>query len=274
MTLSRWARAGLKTRDSMTAIIRTYTTNGFVVGADRKKTSMDGRDEYECQKIFPVRFPMAAAACSFAGSVVFSIDNQIIDVSQKIVDTIGLLFDTPCLGLKDYALKLSEPVFDALKDAPFCVSDPVESDGGSHILTIFLDGYFDEHPVWCNSRIFHRRGVLQRPDINSVEPPADAQEAYGSRLIADMLLEHGSHPVVSEYKDTPFCAKYRCPYIHGMTVQDGVERSIKYIDACSDPDARAIDPNCANIGGRPMIAKVTIGSDFQWVPGYGPDPPA
>ena len=91
----------------------------------------------------------------------------------------------------------------------------------------------------------------------------DFHKIYGSRIVADILWRKApEEPALSKYMG-------RNTDPEDMTVNDAIERTVSYIQACSDPFASFLDERCRSIGGRICVATVTR-NGFQWAPGFAP----
>jgi hypothetical protein len=282
----------------MSLIVRTFTADGFVIAADgRESDAKDPSDRIDtAQKVFHAKSLCGSFALSISGAVSIVADDgrgyavEILDQAVKSAESLQYRRTGDLLG---YAHRLVRPVHAAMKEAVdsgklACYPTlPGHASGerGSTLSLIMLDGYHNASRSSVNIRLFHEDGLLAEPEIDSDKLDTDVHYANASDAIGLLLFE--SNDEVDNYlKSLPaettrsiaqqIIDTYRPQrmYINDvMTIEKAIDRSKRYIEACSDPVAIALSEEYARIGGRIHIATVTPNEGFQWVPGYEPATP-
>jgi len=256
----------------MTAILQAFTTRGFVVAADGRSCGPDNATVVSdsTQKVFPVESangPLALSTCG-AGEIEFP-DGTSINLAAEFVRSASLLRKEKFADLRTYAARLCKPVIEILMmrgnsrfDSEKSEENATDSEPGTTVGRIFLDGYFKNRPGSVTIRLFRESDRLQEPEIR--EPPLSPGYLFvwGSDVVARLLFQD-EDPRFSRYV-------VRRVHPHNMTVQDVVERACAYIEACSDPLAIDLDSFCSTIGGHIHIATITREEGFQWIPGFSP----
>src|SRR4051794_36373487 len=102
-----------------TAIISTYTPDGFVIAADGRTCRDDDLSIVSdtTQKIFPAQDRAGVVACSMAGTVGLTAngsDEVVIDLYQETVMITASLADRESKNLYGYAVRLSKALNAAL----------------------------------------------------------------------------------------------------------------------------------------------------------------
>ena len=135
--------------------------------------------------------------------------------------------------------------------------------GNFTIARVLIDGYFKGAPGRTDLLFSHKGQV---PDTQIL-----------SRDIDDQPMVYGSGAVAKRFCSDPIFALYRTvqdrPLHRSEVLSTEIHRAKCVIAAQGSPEARAIDPICRYIGGRPHIATVTPGEGFNWVPGFEPIQP-
>jgi hypothetical protein len=244
---------------SMSAVIQTFTPEGFVVAADGRTTAED----YETilsdttQKIHEIASPGGPLALSvFGGGEVEFPDGQRITPRREFLKSAQSLRHEAIVDIVLYATRLCAPVVKALlqgRDAEF--SGETHSDTsdlniepGKTICRALLNGYFNGYPVSVSIRLFHDGLVLGRPQIHNHSLYYGYQTVYGSEFVSNSMRRD----------------------VGDRTIRHAVERSCEYIRACADSGNIEADRFCLAIGGRIHITTVTRDVGFQWVPGFEP----
>jgi hypothetical protein len=254
----------------MTAIVRTFTPQGFVLAADgRSFGTIDGAILNDAaQKIFPTRTLSGAFAFSIAGAIELVTDDRsqiAVNLADEARKSAESLENERIENLTDYAARFCHPIYRALNEAHksgrltnFPSHETrVLGERGQTITRLLLDGYLGEYPSSVNVRFFHEDGELREPGIETNRFPTGFHYVLGSPQIVRLLWD-SNDPRFSEYRGPKI-------YAEDMTLQSAIERSRCYIQACSDPQSAAIDSVCRTIGGHIHIATITPSSGFQWV---------
>ena len=111
MILKEWhKKTGFIAHESMTAIIRTFTHDGFVIGADGRRTNDDGSIEDCAQKIFPMASISVSLACSIAGITILGDEasQDAINLIPLIINSGDLLRSVATSDIHEYASKLEK----------------------------------------------------------------------------------------------------------------------------------------------------------------------
>lgn len=96
----------------------------------------------------------------------------------------------------------------------------------------------------------------------------DERKFYGSDPILALLTADTDDGCFEKYKTPSFRKLIRR---QGASLQEAIEAATNYIEACSQPEAKALDEACGSIGGRIHIATIKPTEGFAWVPKMGPD---
>jgi hypothetical protein len=259
-----------------TAIVSVYTPEGFVVAADGLSTT-GGSD---AQKVFPIpnsSTPTAAYAISgWAGvsdediGLDISFDGECRAVANSL-DWEGFV-DLNTYG-ETFARTVGVRIQQRITEARVCGAIS-ESDYTEKIANcdrgclLHFNGYFRGVPsmaAW--SILFH----LDQSSVNqyySWQPvSADARNFYGSTTMFDLLKSDVDCGYFQKYK-TPGFKKLIAR--GGVSLQEAIQATSSYIEACRDPKANALDSKCEAIGGRIHIATIKPLEGFGWAPGQEP----
>jgi hypothetical protein len=277
-------RADYLVRRSMSVIVRTFTPEGFVIAADGLDTGAENGAVLtkDAQKIFPIESPCGSFAASICGAARIADDAQrdiAVDINAELIKSFNSLRHRKTRNLLGYANRLAPPIYTAMRSAVESglirsyptLFDSVVGERGSTITRIMLDGDDGGHPSSVTIRFFHENGVLAEPEIQPQELLCGMHRAYGSDVIAQIIFGPDDERLAI-HKGTRMFETYRVPWLFAdeVNLQNAVERSNRYIEACSDPEAASMDPFCARMGGHIHIATVTPREGFQWVSGYEP----
>jgi hypothetical protein len=264
-----------------TAIVRTHVPEGFVIAADGRAR---GAEEWnvvtdEAQKIFAIG---GFLAYSISGTPSIA-SRDATEVSFDFVariNTATQALSTRRFGtLADYAKRACGAVHQALKDAKLAgqldYPDPEPaaldpSERGSTIVKVLIDGYHKGAPSRVKVRFFHEKQVLERLEVLQQELVSGAPWYQGSEIVFDLICgtrrgEPGDQWVSAYEKKS-----MNLTFHPNTTLDTHARMAHAYISACSGPEAHAIDPQCAGIGGHIHIATITPKDGFQWVPGFEP----
>ena len=112
----------LWTRESMTAIIRTLTLEGYALAADGRSTgNIDGTILTDsAQKIFPIETADGTLAYCVCGTVNVISDDRlrvVVDIAEQIRKSAESLANRRTESLAGYVTHLFRPVCKALRDA-------------------------------------------------------------------------------------------------------------------------------------------------------------
>ena len=260
-----------------TAIVRTFTEEGFIIAADgRARGAEDGIKKYDdLQKIFAIGNNPRSLAYSISGAAsIATCDGTEIafDFITEINRATEALSMRRYDNLGEYARKAFGSVHLKLKDSKLAgrldypelgTFDP--SERGSTIARVFIDGYYRDVPCRVKGRFFHECQVLAGLEVLQQELAMGAQWAQGSTKVFEMMFEgHVGHEdnLFSKYMQRSSELTSHA----NETLRIYAQMAYAYIDACSGPEALAIDPKpCAGIGGRIHIATITPKVGFRWL---------
>ena len=259
-----------------TAIIRTYTPDGFVIAADGRSCTDEDFSVISdtTQKIFRIEDRAGILACSMAGTTGLTAkgsDEIILDLYEEAIKIAGGLATRQSTNLYGYAVHLSKLLNHALESVKSSKALPLypiggtqqDSETGQTILRIFLDGYYHGKPSRASIRLSHTDQKLDDARIYKFECPVPVMSmaAHGSQIIAKSVFD-------PDTTDERFAAyRVRDPTNIGSVVL----RSKNFILAHSDPEAMLIGENMVRcVGGHIHIAAVTPREGFQWLPGHEP----
>ena len=256
----------------MTAIVRTFTPQGFALVADgRCSNSEDGSViSDEVQKIFPVRYAGGVFALSFAGGErLTSIDTgEQLNLPESAMRCVQSLESRRTSNAVGYSYRLSRCINDAIKGLG--LGGPIHSgkstqpnlpdETGETIFRLLLDGYeSNAKPVAIDMRFYHVGGQLRDPEVKP-QP-----------LLRGFHRAYAPCPIIGEIlwgpKDDQRLSAYQGPrkFVEEITLQDAIDRSKTYILAHGDPEAIALDGDCRCVGGHIHVATITPDDGFQWV---------
>jgi len=261
-----------------TAIVRTYTAEGFVIAADgRARGTEDGKTKFEkVQKIFPIgsgRNPLLVYSISGSPTIPSRDATEVaFNFVEKINAAAQVFSERRANNLFDYAKRVGGAVHQALKDAKMVglldypeseTLDP--SERGSTIARVLIDGYYKGVPSRMKMRFFHEHQVLARLEVLQQELAAGTQWAQGSEKVFELMF--GAH---GESTSNTFSAYERrsveLVFHPNETLRIHAQMAHAYISACSGPEALAIDPKtCEGIGGDIHIVTITPKEGIQWV---------
>jgi hypothetical protein len=225
---------------AMTAIVSTYHSNVFCIGADGLRMDPSGSvaDEH-AQKIFyheggDLRLAFALAGCTtiFSGDKSF----DFIAATRSIVELVAPSVDSFPNFMQVFNITLYE-----ILRATFGTT--LRGLPPDLIVRILFVGYFNNQPCRAEIEICHQNLEIQRPTINEIQVPAEvkfgvfsgSQEMY--KLFAPNLIEP-------------------------RTQSAAVTLVRDYIQLCINH--RGKEPDCANIDGHIHIAAITP-QGFVWV---------
>ncbi len=162
----RWDTGRIVGVPMATAIVRTYTKDGFAIAADGLVIDATrGVIRDSDQKIF--RFGTRYLAFSFAGCIQLTPpDSEVVkfDFTHAFREAVRSTLTAPHRNMYEYALALSAKVATALDDAHrahqlIYPTKPFETDeleSGLTIALVFVDGYFNATPRHIRIRFYYK----------------------------------------------------------------------------------------------------------------------
>ena len=258
----------------MTAIAMVYVVPAFVIAADGRRRWADQRSIDESmksqevdnqQKIFSARFKGRDIAYALTG-LAFNHDRT-FDLFEETRKTATTLENAKLANLYEYVGAFGDSIANAYaaarQDGRFgqfginsFYSDPQQQ---NVLATIFMAGYFRKNdPSLGMLIISHQDQVVLAPKPIFQTPPRNP--ILSGSAIAELMYG----------KRDPRFAKYFRPISRTGTLEEAEEYARNYIEACSDPTAAEIDPECNGIGGHIHMATLTKQDGFNWIPGFGP----
>lgn len=245
--------------DMSTTIVRIYTSQGFVVGADGRKYNPDLKEKVDdsVQKIFPIQQPGRQLVYALSGTVDLTPKNStevIFDIAAEIDRMVNILAGVRLKSLWHFAGALSEQ----LTEMPDHAKQAVNGDENPTI--IYLDGYYDGRPKRALVKIFYDGQV---PEVTTEELPHGYQIGCGSQSIIETLSNEADNRL----------AKYRTPSwqvdYKDRTLSDAIEIAKCWLSSHCSEEAVTIDPACITMGGRKLISTITRTDGVRWLPNFG-----
>lgn len=233
-----------------TAILRFFTTAGFVVGADGKIQSGEKTESDKATKIF--QLPGLHAAYALYGEIGIGDDDPdtpvTLDLAASLKEIVSARTEMPS-GLYSYGREIERKLRTLLLDAQargaifhgFGAVPPY----GTGLAQIVLYGFITETPEEVLILFAHRDQVLTRPNVFSMNLRTGPNpEIWGSHEVARRLFPQRESEQISP-----------------LDAAKAIER---YIRMCDSPEGHAIDSFCSNIGGHVHVALITPNS-FEWL---------
>jgi hypothetical protein len=252
-----------------TAIVRTYTSEGFVIAADGRAIGVEERRVVTdtAQKVFPIEWTGGSLAYSVAGTLQISSDDrrQVFNLILETEKAQAAVTNTPA-SLVEYASLLAERItvrLAAVKGHYPSTDNRGINQRGFRIATLFLEGYYGSAPYRARVDFCHERQNLLEPEVIPQDSNLGRPQICGSGEVSYLLFD----------TDDPRFAAYRRPVLRAqdVTLAEAIEVSKGYINACMDPEALQIDETiCSTIGGHIHIATITPSHGFRWVQGFEP----
>lgn len=253
----------------MTAIALVPTPEGIIVAADGLSRWNDAatrdedaiQNESDCEKkIFKSQLGSNDVVWALSGTI-FNKDR-----SYNLVSIVKRAFHAANNDLQEsnlaawvqlYGKSLHKALSDAKTSGLLAFSEndlfPVDSEDRFTLARIFIAGYFfNSKPAIAIIRLYFTGDSLAEPQPSIYGSPEHTW-LLGSRELQKRYLE--------DHEDKRFKHYYR-PY--GPTLLQGLDYAKGYIEACSDPLARELDPLCKGIGGHIHSAAITP-SGFVWL---------
>jgi hypothetical protein len=235
----------------MSAIIRCYTAEGFVVLADSRATSSNQAFVSDnAQKVFDASGALGPLSVALCGtSALTSVDGRNVDLFSIALAACTNPNNQDVLCSQEYVQRVANEIHATLDKT-------VDSDEDIDLLTIFLDGFLRGNPVSLQIHFPVKEGALKQPELGKDFPWTPY--IWGADILARKMY-YGS---------------IEGPPTHPMRHQEWttdalVDIAKTYVKECGYALSIALDPFCATIGGHIHGAIVTP-SGFQWIPGYEP----
>ena len=241
---------------TMSAIIRGYTDEGFVIVADGRSTAEGGGINTEsAQKIFDISKPGIPLSLALMGAdEVTGPDGTVISLHEKLLELCHAVDITGSSNLYFYA----DTVLSLLRCFLISTNSRLESED-KILLDAYFDGFKDGVPDSVNCRIRVVGDEIQNPEStlqdNLCWRPCVSTAA--DRLGTAMFLGLGKNPPTHPMKT----GKH--------TPAEVLEIGLAHIKACAEPSNIALDPSCVTIGGR-IHGAIVSPNGFFWIDGYPP----
>jgi hypothetical protein len=263
-----------------TAIMPLYTSQGFAIGADRRRrNSKTGEIVDAFKKIFPI--PGETLAYAVAGSVGITpddTDDVVFDFREATRMSVASIPPGSAKTSREYARRLSVSIHARMQQAvseankqgrkiTYSVDMP-HGNAGFVIAHLFVIGYCEDRPGLECVAFWHKDqdGQVSAP-ISSLRqgyPYEFPWAGYGSAEIFKRLY-------VTEDRQFADFIGPKPAILDALTLGDAVEVAKRYVLACQTPLARQLDPRmCESIGGRPQIVRITLTDGFQPEKGFEP----
>jgi hypothetical protein len=246
--------------DMSTVVVRVYTPEGFVVGADGRNYNAETKTilSDSIQKIFPIQHVGGVLAYSLSGTSELTPpgSNEILFdllpwIHKQIIDLSTVKFRS----LWHYGHAISESLSELPKEAAACVV------GNEQPTLIFLDGYYDRRAKRVHIKFFYDG---QPPEISVDEIPIGRPLGVGSQRVYEVLRDKDGP--LKHYRVTAL----KLPEEERNTLPKAIEAALACISAQCSPEAKEIDDRCVSMGGRILLATLTRQDGFGWVEGYRP----
>jgi len=262
-----WPRKSLLQNHDMSAIAIVYTSgSGFVIGADGRarwsepdavdeaKRRMETEDE---QKVFELTARQAILALGITGTAYN--DDKSFSVVAECQRAAESLSQTEFTNHLEYVERFCEIVSatiaaahekDRFEYLPTTMCAPGHE---NTIVRLLFCGYFWRKPFAYDAEIINRDGTLFcYPTQYPLERMAPV--IIGSEKIAKLMYE----------QQDPRFRNYIVRITDKSPMQDAISCVRGYLEACSTPLARKIDPFCEIVGGHIHIASISPQFGFRW----------
>jgi hypothetical protein len=235
-----------------TAILRYFTSSGFVIGADGKTSNgITGKElSADTQKIF--QLPDLPAAYALHGDNIGIGDDDpdtplILDLAVEMKRIVASRTKPMASDLLTYGNELAAEIQELLSEAKAkgaVFHGFQQYVNGITIARILLFGYFEDIPSEVNILFFHRDQVLARYKVFDVDLRRSNPEVFGSKEIERRL--------------------FRQPQSEDISLLKAAQDVERYIQICDSEEGRAADSACLSIGGHIHIAMITPNC-FHWL---------
>jgi hypothetical protein len=263
-----WPKASPFKEAALSAIAAVYTTKyGFAIGADGRARLSDQAAATEAQKrmeseqeqkIFEAKTGKANLAYAVTGTgynadKTFSV---VVETQKAATDLAMKEFANHLEYVERFSQFVSERIAEAHKEGrfdylptPTRLSAPGKE---NTIVHLFFCGYFRATPFAYDVEIVNEAEILAcYPTQTRLREMAPM--VLGSKKIAELI-----------YKPDNRFKKYAVRITETSPMQDAIACVRGYLEACSTPLARKLDPFCEIVGGHIHIATVTPQCGFQW----------
>jgi hypothetical protein len=252
-----------------TAILSTYTGDGFIVAADGMSQGKDGTVTTRSRGKICQFGGNNWLAYAFAGRVAIGPD-QGPEFSFDFIDTVDEAVQTLAIKrfatLSAYAARLAKNTQRILREA--CGKAHItfnDADGAldTILADVIISGYFKEVAATVQIEFYRHNRRFAKPQV--IIHNLDGPTRIGS-LLMNFLFSRKEHPLYHRYlRPLPV----PLPHLSEAMVNAIIEARA-YIKACESDEARKLDSFCKTIGGHIHIATITRTDGFQWVRGFKP----
>lgn len=243
---------------AMSAIIRVFTNEGFVVFADGRSTPVDPSKPVndETQKIFDVSSDSGPLSMGIVGSTqIETADGQCVDVTRLFTDSADILRTANVVDFAEYGERLWGLVKHELITHHSGTFDAIKN--GDDLFNVFVDGFMNGVAGSVRIHVFAENDGL----IQDITLPAIRRRPtiHGADVLAKSMFEG----------DALNAPTYSGSWGLIMNVGDVTAAAQAYIRACGEARNIEIEPFCALIGGHIHGAVVAL-TGFRWVDGLRP----
>jgi hypothetical protein len=253
-----------------TAILSSYTGDGFIVAADGMAQEKDGTVTTRFRRKLFQFGGNKSLAYAFAGNVAIGPDEGpefSFDFRTRIEKAVEALSINRYATLKAYAERLARDTQRVLKDA--CKNPRITFDDRRRMDTtiayVFISGYFKEVPASVRIRFYRYNRQLAKPEV--LTQGLDTPMRSGSEKLS-YLFTIKDPRFFNEKYFRPL--QVPVPHLSGA-MEKAIIASRAYIEACRSKKGRRLDPDfCPSIGGYIHMAVITVTKGFDWVPGFKP----
>ncbi len=214
----------------MTAIVCSYVTEGFVIGADGLRQDFYDTITDHAQKIFPVEQSNLTIAYAWAGSTRLEYaDRAHFDFIEETVPAMARL--RTGISAEQFARELASGLVERVNAHNGDTPIPMIGRRANEIVRGLFVGYWNNDPFRTEVSFLQENGVVVA-DVDTIQ-----------LKFPDFRVFSGSQIVLDE-TDVDRCTSLnRC-----------VDTVREYIQQCA---ANTIDPYCKSIGGHIHIATIT-----------------
>jgi hypothetical protein len=222
----------------MTAVVSTYTSDGFVIGADGLRKELNGFiTSRKAQKIFPIQRDGMPAAFAWAGQTRLEYaDRSDFDFIEETSPAIARI--KVGISAEQFARELASDLMTRVNDHNGNTPIPMVGRKANEVVRCLLVGYWNNNPFRTELSFLQENGIIV---LNADTTPLKVQ---------DFRVFSGSAIVLDE-TDVDCC----------MSLNSCIDTVREYIQKCAD---NKIDHYCRSIGGHIHIATITPES-FKWI---------
>lgn len=234
--------------DEMTAIVSTYTPDGFVIGADGLRADQNGAAIETAKKIFAVKTRKFAIAFAWRGNVRFSAkdDQSILDFSEISKEALHYAGQPSVSGFPEFLGHFCDALqaLILLATGPSLTINPSILRDSSELASALLVGYFDGEPCSGEIMVRHSRGRIEKPFVQKLG-------------VSPLNIFSGSLSMWNRFRP-----EGRVEEDELLSAEGGIKVVREYMQLCVEN--RGIDPECSDIGGHIHIVRVTP-DRFIWI---------